>query len=933
MNLRSFKLTWTFIFFALLYSPWIFAQCYVANGVRWPANASTVTYHINSGLATSFATQQDYENAIDSAAAQWDNAGANFKFAKGSDVNYSQGNEPSDISQVGYYINDQDSSNAITVPYVWDGTDTLAKVETYLNQAYIFSANPNSDELDIWTTAAHEFGHWLDLLDETDPSCSQNVMYKYLANGNTSRRYLTQDDKDGIISIYGDAITGIKDYITITEDLNYYNVNQYYLNYIHASFVDEDGDGGSEGITSWDNWQIKASYSCGEVLLYDNPSPDFELPNLPSGYLWNRDANGYVIGTLSIGGTDNDGVHHTASMPIKIGNVPNTFITSGTLTSNTTWCGDVSLTGTITVPSGIMLTINAGANIEFPNNASLVVNGQLNAQFCTFTSTGSTNPGSWSTISFNGSGANGSSIQYADIQYGTEIDVANANDVTIQGCNITNSSMRGISFSGGSGSVINNTIKNSNTAHGIVIQNGANVICTGNVLKKTNLNQQGVGIYFGGGGTGIAAQNDIDGFNWGICAIWGSSPSSHNVNYPARNNRITNCSVGLDVYYNSYPTFGIPTPGDTYGMNSIYSNTFNVLVGISYPTIGSGLYGCYNWWGNNPPNTSLFSVGSASYFYYTPYEQSDPWTGIPQPSIKQVPVDTASVKLGNQIAVIQDSKDGGIQNSSVNIPGLTDSLFTGIVLRDGNILSDAKELFISYLKNHPDNQAAYTYLYSCADSSTIPDIISFFNSLPSKASKEQKLLLSYLYLKEGNEDMAKKVNNDINTENPNTPLSERATLNNFYIALYNDHDLKTASTLLNEVENSSDLSTPMEVATAENDYNVYGNMIAAKTSTPLPSIQQSSTVVDKPKVYSLLQNFPNPFNPTTVISYQIPNDGFVSLKIYDLLGRNVKTLVSEFKSQGRYSVSFDASQLSSGVYFYQLKAGDYTSIKKMVLLK
>ena len=82
-----------------------------------------------------------------------------------------------------------------------------------------------------------------------------------------------------------------------------------------------------------------------------------------------------------------------------------------------------------------------------------------------------------------------------------------------------------------------------------------------------------------------------------------------------------------------------------------------------------------------------------------------------------------------------------------------------------------------------------------------------------------------------------------------------------------------------------------------------------------------------------INNYPNPFNPTTEISYQIPKDGLVSLKVFDALGRKVRTLVNEYKSQGKYSVNFDAGNLSSGVYFYQLKTGNYTSIKKMILLK
>jgi hypothetical protein len=85
--------------------------------------------------------------------------------------------------------------------------------------------------------------------------------------------------------------------------------------------------------------------------------------------------------------------------------------------------------------------------------------------------------------------------------------------------------------------------------------------------------------------------------------------------------------------------------------------------------------------------------------------------------------------------------------------------------------------------------------------------------------------------------------------------------------------------------------------------------------------------------YSLSQNYPNPFNPTTTISYQIPTDGFVTLKVYDVLGKEVATLVNGPKTSGRYNVQFDGSSLSSGIYFYKISAGDYTNTKKLILMK
>ena len=88
-----------------------------------------------------------------------------------------------------------------------------------------------------------------------------------------------------------------------------------------------------------------------------------------------------------------------------------------------------------------------------------------------------------------------------------------------------------------------------------------------------------------------------------------------------------------------------------------------------------------------------------------------------------------------------------------------------------------------------------------------------------------------------------------------------------------------------------------------------------------------------PASYTLYQNYPNPFNPSTVISYQLLVNGYVSLKVYDVLGKEVATLVNEEKTAGSYEVNFNSKELSSGIYFYTINAGSFVQTKKMILLK
>jgi hypothetical protein len=88
-----------------------------------------------------------------------------------------------------------------------------------------------------------------------------------------------------------------------------------------------------------------------------------------------------------------------------------------------------------------------------------------------------------------------------------------------------------------------------------------------------------------------------------------------------------------------------------------------------------------------------------------------------------------------------------------------------------------------------------------------------------------------------------------------------------------------------------------------------------------------------PTEFALEQNYPNPFNPSTVISYQLPVSNDVTLKVFDILGNEIETLVNEEKSAGTYELTWNVASLPSGVYFYQLKAGDFIQTKKMLLIK
>ena len=96
---------------------------------------------------------------------------------------------------------------------------------------------------------------------------------------------------------------------------------------------------------------------------------------------------------------------------------------------------------------------------------------------------------------------------------------------------------------------------------------------------------------------------------------------------------------------------------------------------------------------------------------------------------------------------------------------------------------------------------------------------------------------------------------------------------------------------------------------------------------------ENQNITTVPQSFTLFQNYPNPFNPSTTIAYLLPEESFVTIKIYDVLGKEIKTIVNRKQSAGEYKIQFDGSQTASGIYFYHMRAGDFAGMRKLVLVK
>ena len=141
-------------------------------------------------------------------------------------------------------------------------------------------------------------------------------------------------------------------------------------------------------------------------------------------------------------------------------------------------------------------------------------------------------------------------------------------------------------------------------------------------------------------------------------------------------------------------------------------------------------------------------------------------------------------------------------------------------------------------------------------------------------------------------------------------------------------------------EHSKDYGTSMVIDQNRNIY-LTGSSLNNGTSWDYATIKYSEPLgiqllsTGFPETYKLFQNYPNPFNPNTVICYtiKISLDSKVNLTVYNSSGKDIETLVNEQQSKGSYNVKFEGSHLASGIYFYKLSVGEFSEVKKMVLLK
>ena len=507
--------------------------------------------------------------------------------------------------------------------------------------------------------------------------------------------------------------------------------------------------------------------------------------------------------------------------------------------------------------------------------------------------------------------------------------VNNSYNVLVKGCN---------SVKTGSGGYTSGIIAEYCPTNGVVIaDNNINYVTTGisllqsseyigrnTIIGSTN---SGTGIYLDNS-NGTIEYNTVNNFQK---SVYGSYSSPYMLKNILSNAYIKN----IDLASNSYPVMKPVVSGSTLrwlgGNNTITGTPTNSGIAFAdcYPLMDSGynritvngsdymngnftfayttVYSRINYWYDNPPNSSLFDVSGGSVNY------SNPFNGSSLPSTD-----------GTELNLIGWGMYDTVFTKSLGDNSTPEDLFMQAYTEEmSENYTDAvtyyKEVVSSY-KTSSLAPVSLSRIFNCleksqATSSDYQTIQSYYNGIKSNSvypNESRELSEDFVIkskVKQGNIEDAVSDYNAIYQANQNNSKGLHALLNKYCLESMVQGDNSSGNT---------------------NYENHKINILSLITGENIKTNNLSNN--NTPKQFRLLQNYPNPFNPVTNIKYEIPKDVNVSIKIYDLLGKEVFSY-NEYKKAGSYEVQFDGTNLASGMYFYQITAGNFTDTKKMVLLR
>lgn len=237
-------------------------------------------------------------------------------------------------------------------------------------------------------------------------------------------------------------------------------------------------------------------------------------------------------------------------------------------------------------------------------------------------------------------------------------------------------------------------------------------------------------------------------------------------------------------------------------------------------------------------------------------------------------------------------------------------------------------------------QWALSHLLAVGQRLRSGNLAGYFNTIATSQpalARQARALLPSGFISEGSLANAMAAYDANIRQYPNSSIERFALYGKFSYQLFSRRDTTQARALLNRLAASYPQSVEKEMAEVQMSSF---RLSSSPSSNPTGGIGKGATATSAttllhniPTAFALSQNYPNPFNPTTTINFALPKDSHVSLKLYDLLGREVQSLVDESLTAGYHQTTLDGNSLATGVYVYRMIAGNFTASRKLLLVK